>query len=106
MTTYELKKGENFKLLCTYTVQGVVTTQIDVGISAQARTKNGNDGYDFLYANLEVDGPSLGNYSLELDTTTLPVGQYKADIKYMLADGSIHFDETFEITITQPETRT
>jgi len=106
MTPYELKKGEKLKLLCTFAINGVVTTQLDCTIEAQARSKNGNDSFDFDYENKEVDTPTLGRYDLELDTAAMPVGQYRADIKYMLADGSIHFDETFEINITQPETRT
>lgn len=104
--TYELKKGEKLKLLCIYTVQGVVTTQLDIVITSQARSKNGNDAFPFTYVNGETGSPTLGQYSLELDTATMPVGQYRADIKYFLADGSTHFDDTFEINITNPETRT
>lgn len=106
MTKYDLKKGEKLKLLCTYTVQGVVTTQLDIVISAQARTKNGNEAYNFTYGNMEFGPGTLGQYFLELNTASLPVGQYRADIKYFIADGSVHFDGTFEINITDPETRT
>jgi hypothetical protein len=103
--TYKLKIGESLTLLAVYTPGGVITTQLDIIISAQARTQNGNEAYDFIYTNQEIDGASLGKYKLTLDTTGMPPGQYRADVKYVLADSSVHFDETFIIDLSYPETR-
>jgi hypothetical protein len=77
-----------------------------VTIFSQARTRNTNEAYSFTYQSLEVDEETLGKYQLELDTTGMASGQYNADVKYVLSDGSVHFDDTFEIELKTPETRT
>lgn len=100
-----IKKGEKLTLFGTLAVNGVVTSNLDVAISSQLRSKNKTEAYSFMYSSLEEDTPTLGKFRLDLDTSTIPVGSYRGDVKYILNDGSVHYDETFEIDIGEPETR-
>lgn len=102
---FVLKKGEKLTLLGTLAVNGVVTSNLDVAISSQIRSKNRTEHYSFYYSSQEIDVPTRGKFKLELDTTSIPAGSYKGDVKYILNDGSVHFDETFEVEIGEPETR-
>lgn len=102
---WAIKKGELLTLNGTLTVDGVVTSNANCVVKAQIRDKNRNV-FNLFYSSLEVDVPTRGKFKLTLNTAIVPVGTYEGDIKFVLSDTSIHYDDTFEIEISDPVTQT
>lgn len=104
---YVVKRGETFTLLGTLTVGGVVTSTSSVLVTAKARSKNSDAApFAFAYQSLEVDLATKGKFKLTLNTSAMPTTQYDADVKYVMPDTTVFFDETFEIEVSETPTRT
>jgi hypothetical protein len=92
-----VKRGDTFKLSCTYLVDGVAAA-LPPGIKSQIRY-NG-----VLVAELTatvVDAPT-GRYDLSFgDTTEWPVDTLQQDIEYTTSAGDVMSTETFYVRVRE-----
>lgn len=104
MNSWRIKKGATLVLLGTFTADGVVTSVDGVTITCKVGLKNKPDALFTLAPSvLESGGSNLGKYKLSADTRNWPAGEYEGDIKYLMSDSTVHYDDSFTVVVENPK---
>jgi hypothetical protein len=102
----KFKRGDSFKLICTYRVAGELEPLDDYEIRSQIRTSKG----DILVADLEaeVSNTSIGEFILTptvASTSAWPLGEHVMDIEIVDPSGNTKSSDTFILPVEKDISR-
>ena len=105
-TLPELKQGDTFALVCTYSENGVTVALTSYTVTSQLRT-SGGDLVESLVVTKDPDQTAnRGKFRLTRasEATRLAVGWYHCDIQFEAA-GTVRSSETFIVPVEPDVTR-